>query len=66
MGAGDKYRELARKLLAQAQAAKDEKSRVSYERQAAQLIRQAAEADRNSDLTIEVELPPEEEGKTRH
>jgi hypothetical protein len=61
MSAGDKYREIARRLLAQPEAS-DEKTRVSYEKQAAQVMRQAAEVDRNPDLTIEVNLPPEQEG----
>ena len=66
LSASDKYREISRRLLAQAEAAKDEQTRLSYEKQAAELVRQADEVERNPGLTIDVELPREEEGKTKH
>ena len=66
MVAGDKVREKARQLRAQAAAAKDEDTRVKYENAAAECLRVASEADRNPSLIVEFELPPEDEGKTKH
>jgi hypothetical protein len=59
MAVGDNYRAKALELLAHADTERDPIARVQLENLATAYLRLAEQAERNSDLIIEFELPPE-------
>jgi hypothetical protein len=65
MAAGDNYRAKALELLAQAETERDQAARAELESLAAAYLRLAEQAERNSALTIEFDLPPEQETAKR-
>ena len=62
MAAGDRYRAKTLELLARADGEKDQTVRADLEHLAAAFLRLAEQADRNAALTIEFELPSDEDG----
>jgi hypothetical protein len=65
MAAGDNYRAKALELLAHAETERDQAARAELESLAAAYLRLAEQAERNSALTIEFDLPPEQETAKR-
>ena len=65
MAVGDNYRAKALELLAHADTERDSLARAELENLAAAYLRLAEQAERNSDLIIEFELPPEQESRKR-
>ncbi len=63
MVAGDKYRARALELLAQADTAADPDTRAKFENLAAAFLRLAMQAERNTELVIDFELPSEDTHK---
>jgi hypothetical protein len=61
MAAGDNYRAKALQLLAKAEVETNPDIRADFENLAAAFMRLAEQAERNAALTIEFELPSEEE-----
>ena len=61
MTAGDGYRAKALELLARADVEADLQMRAELENLAAAFLRLAEQAQRNTRLIIEFELPPEKE-----
>jgi len=53
MATGDKYRARALDLLAQADAAKNDTTRIKFESLAAAFLRLAKQAQRNEDLVVD-------------
>ncbi|MGB9297577.1 MAG: hypothetical protein WCB52_15385 [Pseudolabrys sp.] len=62
MAPGDTYRARALELLARAEVETDPETRAEFENLAAAFLRLAEQAERNSKLVIDFELPPEEDG----
>ena len=65
MAAGDNYRAKALELLAKAEVETNSDMRADFENLAAAFMRLAEQAERNAALTIEFELPSEEEGNPK-
>jgi hypothetical protein len=65
MAVGDNYRAKALELLAHAETERDLIARAQLENLATAYLRLAEQAERNSDLIVEFELPPEEESPKR-
>jgi hypothetical protein len=65
MVAGDGYRVKALELLARADGENDQTIKAEFENLAAAFLRLAEQAKRNAALTIEFELPSENEGKAK-
>jgi len=65
MVAGDKYRGRALELLARAEGETHPEIRAELENLAAAFLRLAEQAERNTKLAIEFEIPPEESGDTK-
>jgi hypothetical protein len=65
MAAGDNYRAKALELLAKAEVETNPDIRADFENLAAAFMRLAEQAERNAALTIEFELPSEEEGNPK-
>jgi hypothetical protein len=61
MASGDTYRAKVLELLARAETENDPELRQSFENLAAAYMRLAEQADRNTKLVIEFELPPDAE-----
>jgi hypothetical protein len=61
MAAGDRYRGKALELLARADGENDQTVRAELENLAAAFLRLAEQAERNAALTIEFELPSDED-----
>jgi len=59
MTSGEKYRNKASELLAQADAAKHESTRAKFKNLAIAFMRLAEHADRGKELTVEFEIPPD-------
>jgi len=59
---GARYRTKALELLARADGEIDPQIRAEFENLAAAFLRIAEQAERNTKLTIEFELPPKREG----
>lgn len=66
MTVGDDYRARAAQFRAEAEKQTNPTQRAKYEALAKYYMRLAEHADKNSGLIIDVELPPEDEGKTKH
>jgi len=62
MAAGDRYRAKALELFARADGENDQSLKAELENLAAAFLRLAEQAERNVALTIEFELPSDEEG----
>ena len=62
MTSGDAYRAKALELLAHAETETDPEIRTGFENLAAAYLRLAEQAERNTKLTIEFELPGEDKG----
>ena len=62
MAAGDRYRAKTLELLARADGESDQAVKADLENLAAAFLRLAEQAERNAALTIEFELPTDEEG----
>jgi hypothetical protein len=58
MTSGEKYRNKASELLAQADAAKHESTRAKFKNLAIAFMRLAEHADRDQESTIEFKIPP--------
>jgi len=65
MAVGDNYRAKALELLAHADTERDPQARAELENLAAAYLRLAEQAERNSGLIIEFDLPPEQESPKR-
>lgn len=65
MAVGDNYRAKALDLLAHADTERDPIARAQLESLAAAYLRLAEQAERNSSLIIEFDLPPEQEDPKR-
>jgi hypothetical protein len=65
MAAGDNYRAKALELLAKAEVETNPDMLADFENLAAAFMRLAEQAERNAALTIEFELPSEEEGNPK-
>jgi len=65
MAVGDNYRAKALELLAHADTERDQAARAELESLAAAYLRLAEQAERNSDLILELKLPPEQESRKR-
>ena len=65
MAVGDHYRAKALELLAHAETERDSLARAELENLAAAYLRLAEQAERNSGLTIEFDLPPGKETPRR-
>jgi hypothetical protein len=65
MAAGDRYRAKALELLARADGESDQSVKAEFENLAAAFLRLAEQAERNAALTIEFELPSDEEGDSK-
>jgi hypothetical protein len=65
MAAGDHYRAKALELLAHADTERNVTARAELESLAAAYLRLAEQAERNSDLIVEFELPPDQESPKR-
>jgi hypothetical protein len=65
MAVGDNYRAKALELLAHADTERDPIARAQLESLAAAYLRLAEQAERNSGLIIEFDLPPEQENPKR-
>ena len=65
MAVGDNYRAKALELLAHAETERDPIARAQLESLAAAYLRLAEQAERNSDLIIEFDLPREHENPKR-
>ena len=61
MAPGDTYRARALELLARAEVETDPETRAESENLAAAFLRLAEQAERNTKLMIEFELPPNED-----
>ena len=61
MAPGDAYRARALELLARAEVETDPETRAEFENLAAAFLRLAEQAERNTKLVIDFELPPEED-----
>ena len=66
MVVGDNYRAKALELLAHAETEKDAAARTELENLAAAYMRLAEQAERNSGLVIDFELPEENDPKLKH
>ena len=62
MAAGDRYRAKALEILARADGENDQSVKADLENLAAAFLRLAEQAERNAALTIEFELPSDEDG----
>ena len=62
MASGDAYRAKALELLAHAETENDPTMRAGFENLAAAYLRLAEQADRNTRLTVEFELPEKDNG----
>ena len=62
MAAGDRYRAKALEILARADGENDQSVKADLENLAAAFLRLAEQAERNATLTIEFELPADEDG----
>jgi len=65
MVAGDNYRAKALELLARAEVETDPTINADFENLAAAFLRLAEQAERNAALTIEFEIPPDEDAKPK-
>ena len=65
MAAGDNYRAKALELLAKPELETNSDMRADFENLVAAFMRLAEQAERNAALTIEFELPSEEEGNPK-
>ena len=65
MAAGDRYRVKALELLARADGENNQTVKAELENLAAAYQRLVEQAERNAALTIEFELPSNEEGKKK-
>jgi hypothetical protein len=59
VAAGDKYRARALELFTRAESAKDSETRAKLEGLATAFNRLAMQAEKNADLIVEFELPPD-------
>jgi hypothetical protein len=66
MAVGDNYRAKALELLAHAETEKDPAARTELENLAAAYLRLAEQAERNSGLVIDFELPKVNDPKLKH
>jgi len=62
MAAGDRYRAKALEILARADGENEQTVKAELESLAAAFLRLAEQAERNAALTIEFELPSDEDG----
>ena len=65
MAVGDHYRAKALELLAHADTERDQAARAELESLAAAYLRLAEQAERNSEFTLEFDLPPQQESPKR-
>jgi hypothetical protein len=65
MATGDGYRGKARELLARANGESDQTAKTELENLAVAFLRLAEQAERNAALTIEFELPSDEEDNSK-
>ena len=65
MASGDAYRAKALELLAHAETENDPEMRAGFENLAAAYLRLAEQAERNTKLTIEFELPAKDKDDSK-